>query len=42
MALFCVSLITKEAEHFCVLIGSVGVFCAFSVVHFLSSGLSFY
>ena len=42
MALICVSLITKEVEHFCVLIGSVGVFCAFSVVHFLSSGLSFY
>ena len=42
MALICVSLITKEAEHFCVLIGSVGVFCAFSVVQFLSSGLYFY
>ena len=43
MVLICVSLITKEVEHFCVLIGYVDVFfCEFSVVHFLLRGLSFY
>ena len=42
VVLICVSLISKEAEHFCVLIGSVDVFCEFSVVDFLLSGLSFY